>query len=394
MSTAGGETVDPPFDFNVRLGIVFIIESASLSAVAVASLLVYIAYSAVAVRSGASRSWKVSTHVHYYFVNLLVSDLIQAIGGIMDVQWVVDARVTENTLCTVQGMFKQMGDVGVALSTLSIALHTFFVLVFRWHSTPKIALVVIAFIWIFIALIVGISMATHKGQDYYGNTQYWCWITEDFGTQRIALEYLWLWVAAFGNIICYFFIALVIKGYILVDAGRIRRRRRSDPNLDAMSASMSRSSAIAMQMLFYPAVYLIAVFPMSVVRWLAFSGVEVPFAATAVASVLFSSSGLLNVLLFSLTRPGLVPNRNPISTYAHEMDNGSRFSYHCQCCQRRNSGPSLPSSVVSPRSPDHVYDGLGDWKHYPVTNSRGEVVTLSVPHSPPSSPRSNARFVV
>ncbi|KAF8913599.1 hypothetical protein CPB85DRAFT_1375615 [Mucidula mucida] len=361
MSTAGGETVDTPFDFDVRLGIVFIIEFASLSAIAVASLLVYIAYSAVAVRRGASRSWKVSTHIHYYFVNLLVSDLIQAIGGIMDVQWVIDARVTENTLCTVQGIFKQMGDVGVALS-YSIALHTLFVLVFRWHSSPKSALVVIAGIWIFIALIVGISMATHKGQDYYGNTQYWCWITEDFATQRIALEYLWLWVAAFGNIICYFFIALVIKGYILVDAGRIRRRRRSDPNLDALSASMSRSSAIAMQMMFYPAVYLIAVFPMSAVRWLAFSGVEVPFAATAVASVLFSSSGLLNVLLFSLTRPGLVPNRNPV-TSAHEMDNGSALSSHCQCCQRRNSGPSSRRSVTS------------------------------VTHSPPSSPRSNARFV-
>lgn len=43
MSTAGGETVDTPFDFDVRLGIVFIIEFASLSAIAVASLLVYIA---------------------------------------------------------------------------------------------------------------------------------------------------------------------------------------------------------------------------------------------------------------------------------------------------------------------------------------------------------------
>lgn len=43
MSTAGGETEYPPFDFRIRLGIVFITESASLSALAVASLLAYIA---------------------------------------------------------------------------------------------------------------------------------------------------------------------------------------------------------------------------------------------------------------------------------------------------------------------------------------------------------------
>lgn len=42
----GGSTVaTPPFEFGVRVGIVFIVESASLSALAVTSLLLYIAVS-------------------------------------------------------------------------------------------------------------------------------------------------------------------------------------------------------------------------------------------------------------------------------------------------------------------------------------------------------------
>ena len=95
------------------------------------------------------------THVHYYFLSLLVSDLIQAIGellcgcwlrkdlidvlllwlgGILNIKWIQEAvclcpfgimtttligalqAVMEVTQCMVQGIFKQLGDVGVALA--------------------------------------------------------------------------------------------------------------------------------------------------------------------------------------------------------------------------------------------------------------------------------------
>ncbi|KAE9408212.1 hypothetical protein BT96DRAFT_26796 [Gymnopus androsaceus JB14] len=107
------------FSFGTRLGLAFTVQSACCSALLVSSLLIYILYSAVTIKHGASRTWNVSTHVHYYFVNLLVFDLIQAIGGIIDVKWVAEAGVTEGALCTAQGILKQMGDVGVALSWVS-----------------------------------------------------------------------------------------------------------------------------------------------------------------------------------------------------------------------------------------------------------------------------------
>jgi len=42
---------------------------------------------------------------------------------------------------------------------------------------------------------------------------------------------------------------------------------------------------------------------------MSFNNDRVPFAATAFASVLFSSSGVLNVILYMATRPKLLPNR-------------------------------------------------------------------------------------
>ena len=58
--------------------------------------------------------------------------------------------------------------------SLAIATHTFFTLVFRWRPEPssKLPLLIVASIWIALALIIGISFATHRHKIYYGDTQY------------------------------------------------------------------------------------------------------------------------------------------------------------------------------------------------------------------------------
>ncbi|KAF5374837.1 hypothetical protein D9758_000391 [Tetrapyrgos nigripes] len=198
-----------PFDFGVRLGLVLIGEAACVSALTVGLLLLYILYSSVTLKGfhvNTTCSWRVSTQIHYYFINLLVSDLIQAVGGIIDIKWALEATVQEGVLCTAQGILKQMGDVGVALTSLAITIHTFSVLVLRLYSKPRTVLLVIAAIWLFMVLIVTIGLAAHRRQDYYGATQYCkffhccvlfsimielslgCWITSDFDGERIALD--------------------------------------------------------------------------------------------------------------------------------------------------------------------------------------------------------------
>ncbi|KIM75363.1 hypothetical protein PILCRDRAFT_827270 [Piloderma croceum F 1598] len=309
-------TPGTPFDFGTRLGLVFIIEAAFLSALAVTWVLLYIGYSAVKIKRGASRKWSTQTHIHWFFLNLMIFDLIQAAGGLMDIKWVAQATVTEGRYCTAQGVLKQTGDVGVALTCLAIAVHTCGVLVFQWKSPPITALLVIGFIWIFIALIIGITFATHKGQVYYGVTQYWCWITARYPSQRIALEYLWLWITAFVDLVVYASLALILKGFIIVNRGSIRFTTSEDRVQRQFTSSQSTSrrqdsNSVAMRLLFYPAVYIITVLPIAVVRWTTFSNANayVPFAATAFADALFASSGLLNVILFALTRPKVLPSR-------------------------------------------------------------------------------------
>jgi hypothetical protein len=51
-------------------------------------------------------------------LSLFVYDIIQAVGGILNIRWAHDGIVTTGPYCTAQGIIKQIGELGVALITL------------------------------------------------------------------------------------------------------------------------------------------------------------------------------------------------------------------------------------------------------------------------------------
>ncbi|KAK0449785.1 uncharacterized protein EV420DRAFT_1750560 [Desarmillaria tabescens] len=327
----------PEMRCRIRKDLYIALDAYHLSALSVATLLVYVGFKLFR-RFQAPRvlrkhsmdvdDWDASNSV--YFISLMCAELVQALGGLLNIQWIIDAtvlfqEVTEGPLCKAQGILKQMGDVTVALTQASqvpimnvpsLAIHTFNVLVMRWRVPPLLSVFIISLIWIFIALNVGLSSATHPG-NYYGNTGYWCWIRDEYSVERIALEYLWLWIALAVMVILYGLIALVMRGFIVLDEGihfMTQRNRRWQDLTAADDEDERQSKAVANLMLFYPAVYAICVFPITIVRWLSFSdGVYVPPGATFFAGILFSSSGLLNSILYTATRPNLVPSSNNTS---------------------------------------------------------------------------------
>ncbi|KLO07591.1 hypothetical protein SCHPADRAFT_945165 [Schizopora paradoxa] len=321
------------FTFGVRVGIVLIVQAGCISLIAVLSLLLYIAYCAVQLRHDPMRRWDASTPLHLYFLSLLIAEVLQETGTLMDLKWVIEATVNNGRYCTAQGILKQIGDVAVALSTLSIAVHTFRAIVLKWvPDRPRlVAAVVLGTIWTLIALIIGFSALTHMHEDYWGDTTYWCWIRSAYPVQQIVLDYAFMWTAAFMNIILYIPLALVIKGKLSIEGRRIRFRLRDSDKAEIRNSIVQAgrgADAIAMQMLLwvlflilclytrllltnsYPLIYTITVLPIAIVRFKAFRGGHIPFGATVLADAIFSFSGLFNVILFSLTRPSLLPRRD------------------------------------------------------------------------------------
>jgi len=207
-------------------------------------------------------------------------------GGILDVKWAHDGIVMTGHYCTAQGIIQQIGDLGVELTSLIITIHAFVVVaVSPGEQSERVARVarlfafgIVALASLFIALWVGIS--NHKYRSYEAPTPYWCWISPGYGRERIAGEYIWLWMAWFTSVIV--FIPLYFWA-------RSRTTKRA-----------------ALGMLRYPLAYSIILLPISIARWVDFRGGHVPSVVIFFSVSLFNLSGAINVLLFLIMRPQLL----------------------------------------------------------------------------------------
>ncbi|TFK67850.1 hypothetical protein BDN72DRAFT_842536 [Pluteus cervinus] len=318
VNMSGQPTITYLDAFGKRMGVTFMVQSSALSAIAVTSLLGYMAYRQLRrlhvnwFKKGQRYLMQVPDAADSSFlVNLMFAEMLQAIGGLLNLRWVIEGKVTEGSLCTAQGMLKQMGNVGIALTPQLIAAHTFLVIVLEWSIPRIVSRIMISLIWVIIGLIISITTATYEAP-YYGNTGLWCWISPKHKYAGIAYEYAFMWFSSFVMLVLYIFIALSLRGVI-------KRRSVLSPAL-RMSEETKRWRSVANSMLFYPAVYIFCIFPMSVVRWLKFDDVTViPDGATIFASIVFSSSGVLNVILYLTTRPNLIKSSStsPSMAEAH-----------------------------------------------------------------------------
>jgi hypothetical protein len=313
----------------------------------------------------------------------MLADFIQALGGLFNIRWVAQGYITEGPYCTSQGVLKQMGDVGVALTSLAIAFQTFFVLVLGVNAPTFVNKIVIALIWLFIILVIGVGAGINSRQGkYYGNTDYWCWIKADYKVERIVFEYLWMWIAGGIMLILYGVIFLVMRGVLDLSDGIKFHPKGLVKAVPEYNQEKDRKKKVANLMLFYPAVYIFCILPVCVVRWLDFSGHAVAPAATIFASVMFSLSGLFNVTLYYLTRPQLITGPHLPTLHSlensHSIPEGVRHKLgHLPDngdFQDEKVGRGYLPQLPSPHS--HTTGGLSDLEYDTI---QGRLPSLVVP---------------
>jgi len=162
------------------------------------------------------------------------------------------------------------------------------------------ALVMVGLVCVFIALWVGIGVGTHE--NYEVPTPYWCWINPHFLGERLAGEYIWIWAALFSAVVLYVPLYFWAEGRLSVDMGKWYKFHVSKPDRGVEC----RQRKTTLRILLYPLAYSLVVLPLSVARWLLFSHMRVPSAATFFAVSMFHLSGAVNVLLFLIVRPQLL----------------------------------------------------------------------------------------
>ncbi|KAH8977960.1 hypothetical protein EDB92DRAFT_1805358 [Lactarius akahatsu] len=237
-------------------------------------------------RSLPNGDWKLlRTPADIYMLSLFSYDLVQAVGGILNVRWADDGIVTMGSYCTAQGIMKQMGELGVALLTLILTIHTFTTALWSVGAEARsFAFGVVTFTCLFVVLWVGISNGVHK--DFETPTPFWCWIGPKYNGERLAGEYVWMWIALFASVVMYVPVHFWMKGHLSVDGEKWYKFPHKISS--------------------YPLAYSVMVIPLSVSRWLLFNHKNVPSATTFFGIIMFHLSGATNVLLFLIVRPRLL----------------------------------------------------------------------------------------
>ncbi|KZT72145.1 hypothetical protein DAEQUDRAFT_809405 [Daedalea quercina L-15889] len=279
-------------------GVAVEVTFAWLSAMACALLLGALAISAWNTRKSVNPHLFVRSHVAAYFVSLLWCDLMQAFAAMLSVRWLSAGAVTMGPYCTYQGFLKQSADVSMAIWTVMIALHTFLVVFLRWSMRRRSLFVMFVTGWAFVLLIVIIGPAGYNKElgPFYAINGYYCWINGNYGSERITLDLLWLFLGAILGFLLYGLVFLNLRGNVTTSGIYLRRDSRIVRMVDEDSV------AIARQMLIYPVAFTILIIPNAAVRFVAWSGTAVPDAASSFADTVFLMCGLVDVLLFVLTR--------------------------------------------------------------------------------------------
>ncbi|KAH9040682.1 hypothetical protein EDB85DRAFT_2083550 [Lactarius pseudohatsudake] len=284
------------------IGLALTAEASFLSLSALIIVLVLIGRNVLRYRRALPNGgWKLlQVPTDIYMLSLFVYDILQALGGILDVRWAHNGIVTVGPYCTAQGIVQQSGELGVALITLILTVHTFVVALWKVGiGARRFAFGIVALASLFVALWVGIGNGIHK--DLEAPTPYWCWIGPEYGTERLAGEYIWLWIALFASVIMYIPLYFWMKGRLSVDPNKWYKFRLSESD----DGYTQRRSALGM--LSYPIAYSFVVLPVSIVRWIGFrTNKNAPSAAAFFAVSMFNLSGAINVLLFLIVRPGLL----------------------------------------------------------------------------------------
>ncbi|KAI9753740.1 MAG: hypothetical protein M4579_005031 [Chaenotheca gracillima] len=228
--------------------------------------------------------------------NLVLADLQQSISFMISIHWLrQDNMIAGSAACIAQGWFVSMGDLASGVFILAIALHTFFTVIKGYRIQYRNFVIIICLLWTFVFLM-GIMGPILHSKDVYVPAGAWCWIPEKYPNERLFLHYLWIFVAEFGTVVVY--IALYIV---------LRRRVRGRANMkDANTPTTTHLSQASRYMIIYPIVYVFFTLPLAAGRMASISGHNPSMTYYCVAGAMITSSGWVDVILYSLTRRVIV----------------------------------------------------------------------------------------
>ncbi|TCD64732.1 hypothetical protein EIP91_003688 [Steccherinum ochraceum] len=330
-------------------GVKFLVAVSVFSFLAVLGLLASIGLSAWNTRKSVNPYMFVRSHSCAYLVSMLVCDLLGvAIGSLMNSAWTKNMSVKFGTTCVAQGVIKHIADVGPAVWSLVIAMHTFWVLFLRLDASKKMFIATFAGGWtlVFILVLAGPAIVDVKNNgSFYGISGHWCWIADGYPVARIMTDYFWMFFSAITCFVLYGMILLKLRGNITTSGWKIKFSLHKSDDPESPDGSDHQLKVMAKQMLLYPIAYTIIILPIACCRFVEWSGKDVSWGGTVFSDSVYLMSGLVNVILFIFTRRVLPPH-----TVIKRRITLPNFA-PVRLLSRRGSGDSDATAVESSTGP-------------------------------------------
>jgi hypothetical protein len=253
------------------------------------------------------------------FMNLIFADLCQASAFVISFYWIAkDAILAPTVTCATQGFLLHFGDVASALFVLSIAVHTFTTAVLGIRVAYPIFNILLWLVWLIALILTVLGFAMHK-QTYFVRAGAWCWVSDEYEAERLALHYVWLFFSEFGLLVIY----LVTFFKLRQQTSQLFAEQRRASNELANQNTVDAVKRVTKLMMLYPFVYVLLTLPISACRmWsIAHDGHPVSDATQCIVGALLASCGWVDCLLYSLTRKRLIQET---MGGAHISSHGSR----------------------------------------------------------------------
>ncbi|EDN06716.1 conserved hypothetical protein [Histoplasma mississippiense (nom. inval.)] len=243
--------------------------------------------------------------------NLLLADFQQAIGFFLSIHWVITDQITyRSRMCFAQGWLLQIGDPASGLFVLSIAVHTFVMVLMGRKLSHRLFITCVCGVWAFAVVITLIPTLRFRNHTYVPSGA-WCWIDENFDSYRLWTHYLWIFVSEFGSVVLYALLFFHLRHQVAQSALLGRGQKEH----------LRRLRRVIGYMVLYPIAYIVLSLPLAAGRMMTARGGKLSVTYFCTAGAVIASSGFVDVVMYTLTRRALLLDS--------ELTNGDRF-YHSQ----------------------------------------------------------------
>lgn len=314
-----------------------------------------------------------------FIVCMLLSDLIQTLGVLIQVRWASTGRVEPGMACWVQAAMLTFGDVATAVWNAVIACHTFTTVVLGVRMSTVTVGIIVVLGWTFPIMmnVVGSVIIAGSRGDYYDVAGAWCFISDPYSLERVVLHYVPLLASAFIITIMYSLVSLTMRGNLHIaqsTRGRFPwlsvsfRRTSIHPgttgNTNQKQVAYLRS--LSLKMLWYPCVYIALILPISICRMVELKHKKAPKPLLYFSMTLLFLVGISNVAIYVSTRNMGRPKRHVPTSSVRNTQSGTQVEIFIDRVTQQDVGLVTIGGTKLNRGTSSAVRFEGDPKKYGV----------------------------